>query len=117
MKTKTSRTPKPTEPQTLPTNFNRPWHPTSMVSGNLILNWHGHEIARVCSNKMTEQESKDTRELIVTAVNVYEAAMKVVHLAALMKHTCAKREGGQTVTVHACLRCLAEVAQAREEAR
>lgn len=116
--TKTIRK-QPATPQhfTSVVNYNRPWHKTDIVAGNLILNWHGQEVARVCSNKMNEQEAKATRDLIVRAVNAFDAAMRVVNLMALMKHTCAKRKGGQTVTVHECVRCLAKIAQTRAEAR
>lgn len=115
MKTKTLTQPKPTTQsfsiQELTHNFARPWRPTDIVAGNLILNWHGQEVARVTSARMSPAEAKATRDLIVKAVNVYDAAMRVVNLAALMKHTCTSKPK----KVHACNRCLAEVAQARNE--
>lgn len=117
MKTKTIRKQPKTPPHfTAAVNFNRPWRTTDIVVGNLILDWHGQEVVRVCSNKLNEAQTREYRNLIVRAVNAHDAAMRVVNLMALMKHTCEKREGGRTATVHACARCLAEIAQTRAEA-
>lgn len=94
-------------------NFNRPWHTTDIVAGNLILDWHGHEVARVESAGKCGEELRATRDMIIKAVNVYEAAMKVVNLMALMKHTCKSKPK----KVYVCARCLAEIAQKRDGVR
>lgn len=109
MKTKTEAA---TPHFTSAVNFNRPWRKTDIVAGNLILNWHGQEIARVESSRMTAKETEETRDLIVRAVNAFDAAMRVVNLTALMKHTCTSKP----TKVYACARCLAEIAQGRAEA-
>lgn len=119
MKTKTTRcTINANKPAATVLNLNRPWRTTDIVAGNLILNWHGEEIARVQSDKMSPEAAKAVRAMIVKAVNTHEAAMRVVNLMALMKHTCAKRnEKGHVIPVHSCGRCLAEIAQARAEVK
>lgn len=110
MKTKTTTQTRPAASiQEIAHNFARPWRPTDIVAGNLILNWHGQEIARITSARMSPAEARATREMIIKAVNVYDAAMRVVNLAALMKHTCTSKPK----KVYACNRCLAEIAQAR----
>lgn len=114
MTTKTIRK-QPAQPRhfTSAVNFDRPWAPTTIENGNTVLDWHGNVVLRIETKGKSAEQVRATRELVTKAVNAFDAAMRVVNLAALMKHTCEKREGGRTVTVHECNRCLAEIAQAR----
>lgn len=119
MKTEKTIRKQPAAPQhfTSAVNFNRPWNKSHMTFGDIIVDWHGREVARVTKLQITDEERQAIRQMIVRSVNAFDAAMRVVNLMALMKHTCEKRAGGRTATVHECARCLAEVAQARAEDR
>lgn len=62
-------------------NFNRPWHTTEMVHGNLVLNWNGEEVLRVESNKMSPEEARATRDMVVKSVNCYEPMLREMKAA------------------------------------
>lgn len=92
-------------------NFQRPWNKSHQTFGDRIFNWHGREVARVTKLHITNEERQGIRQMIVSSVNVFDVAMQVVKLAALRKHTC------KIARPNDCIRCLAEVAQARAEVK